>query len=401
MANVTAVKTGNWSDPTVWNTGALPTSADDVFSNGFDVTIDQNVTVLSIRQSSPANTTSRGTFILTNGVVVSATSGGFISRANSFTAGFIIFNLSTPNSATLIGNLSHAAGDQVFTVDHSGTGTLNIIGNLIGFSLSGTYNLRITSTGTVNITGNLLSHTTPNATRGILASGNCVINITGDIIWRSNTTAGSSSIINITGASTLNITGTVYGGGNVGIESNGASYIKIIGSLIANEIVGGTVGSAAISSANASAINIFTGPFISSVTGIAPFRVIRMNYFRTIGSYYEFRDETTNGALPPSAPAPATRLVSPDTIVDSPIPANVRNGITYALGSLTGTLAVPSPSSVALGVATDNTTGSAVLTPDAIWDYATANLTDPNSIGARLKNVSTVETTGEQLEAFL
>ena len=401
MANISAIATGNWSNPAIWSSGSLPTSADDVYSNGFNVTIDQNVTVLSIRQSSPANTTSRGTFILTNGVVVSATSGGFISRAPGFTGGFIFFNLAAPNSATLIGNISHQAGDQLYTVDHSGTGTLNIIGNLIGFGQSGTYNLRITSTGTVNITGNLLSHTVSNSTRGILASGNCTINITGNIIWQSNTTAGSSSIINITGAATLNITGIVYGGANVGIESSGAGYIKIIGSIIANEIVGGTVGSAAISSTNGSAINIFTGPFISSVTGIAPFRVIRMNYFRTIGSYYEFRDETTNGALPPSPAAPATSLVSPSTVVDSPVPANVRQGVTYALSTLTGTLAVPAPGSVALGVPTDNTVGTAVLTPAAVWDYATASITDPNSIGARLKNASTVDTTGSQLAALL
>jgi len=397
MANITAVKTGNWSDPTVWNTGTLPTSADDVYSNGFNVTIDQNVTVLSIRQSSPSNTTSGGTFILTNSVIVSATSAGFISRANSFTAGFIIFNLSTPNSATLIGNLSHAAGDGVFTVDHSGTGTLNIIGNLIGFVLSASYNLRITSTGTVNITGNLLSHTTANSTRGILASGNCIINITGNIIWQSNTTTASSSIINITGAATLNITGTVYGGGNVGIESSSTSYIKIIGPLIANEVVSGTVGSSAISSTNASAINIFTGPFVSSITGITPFRVMRMNYFRTIGSYYEFRDETTNGALPPTAAAPSASLVSPDTIVDSPIPANVRQGVSYALGTFTGTLAVPNSASVAFGVSVDNTTGVALLTGDS-WIAAISSSNDP--FAQRLKNISTVASTGAQLAAF-
>jgi hypothetical protein len=49
----------------------------------------------------------------------------------------------------------------------------------------------------------------------------------------------------------------------------------------------------------------------------------------------------------------------------------------------------------------DNTFGNAVLTPEGIWNYATSNLTDPESIGARLKNVSTVETTGEQLESLL
>ena len=37
MAIVRAVKTGVWSDTTVWNTGSLPTSADDVYSNNFTV----------------------------------------------------------------------------------------------------------------------------------------------------------------------------------------------------------------------------------------------------------------------------------------------------------------------------------------------------------------------------
>ena len=106
MANITATKNGNWSDATVWSSGVLPTSADDVYSNGFNVTIDQNVTVLSIRQSSPASTTTGGTFILTNGIIVNATT--FTSRANSFSNGFIIFALSSPNSATLIGNFSHS-----------------------------------------------------------------------------------------------------------------------------------------------------------------------------------------------------------------------------------------------------------------------------------------------------
>ena len=51
-----------------------------------------------------------------------------------------------------------------------------------------------------------------------------------------------------------------------------------------------------------------------------------MHYRRTLGSYYEFRDNSTNGALPPAAPAPATRLNSPEVGSDLPVVADVRFG---------------------------------------------------------------------------
>ena len=48
MADRFAVKTGNWSDTTVWDNGALPTINDNVFANTFTVTIDQPITVAKI-----------------------------------------------------------------------------------------------------------------------------------------------------------------------------------------------------------------------------------------------------------------------------------------------------------------------------------------------------------------
>jgi hypothetical protein len=48
MAVRFAVKSGNYSDPTVWDNGALPLSDDNVYPNGFTVTIDQNVTVANL-----------------------------------------------------------------------------------------------------------------------------------------------------------------------------------------------------------------------------------------------------------------------------------------------------------------------------------------------------------------
>jgi hypothetical protein len=401
MANITAVKSGNWSDPTVWSSGALPTAADDVFANAFNVTIDQNVTVLSIRQSSPVSGTVGGTFILNNGITVNATSGGFISRNNSFTQGFIRFTLALPNSATLVGNINHAQGDQVYTVDHTGTGTLNIIGNLFGFGQSGSWNVRTTSTGTLNITGSLFSGFSNNATRQLLIQGNTTVNITGDIIWRASSFGAGQSIVLIQAAATLNVVGTVYGGADYGIQSTGASLINIIGPIIGGVVVAGTLGSPALNTTNGSSVTILTGPFISNESGIQPFIVVRMHYRRTLGSYYEFRNNSTNGALPPSAPAPATRLVSPDTVADSPIPANVRQGTVYSLGSQTGTMIVPSPSNVANNVPVDNTVGTAVLDPNAIWAVPLTSINTLNSIGRRVKNAATVETTGAQIQTTL
>lgn len=398
MANITAVKSGNWSDPTVWSSGALPTSADDVYSNGFNVTIDQNVTVLSIRQSSPAATNIGGTFILTNGITVNATSGGFVSRHNSWTGGFIIFNLPSPSSASLVGSIFHERGDGVFTIDHISTGTLNIVGNLTPTGQSSSRNLRTTSTGIINITGIIYS-STGNGETSIITTGNSTINLTGDIIFRS--TSIHPALVVIQSAATLNIVGTVTGGGGFGITSIGASYIKVIGPIIGGVVVGGTAGSPAISTTNGGAINIFTGPFISHSSGIQPLYVNRMHYQRTMGSYFEFRDNSTNGALPPAGSAPATRLVSPDTVADSPIPANVRQGVTYALGSQTGTMIVPDPVNVVKNVPVDNTVGTGVLDPSAMWNVPLTYINTSNSIGKRVKNAATVESTGAQIQTTL
>jgi hypothetical protein len=53
-------------------------------------------------------------------------------------------------------------------------------------------------------------------------------------------------------------------------------------------------------------------------------------------------------------------------VFGNPAVTDVRSGVTYADGGLTGTCAVPAAGSVALGVPVDNTTGSAVLTPSAV-----------------------------------
>jgi hypothetical protein len=97
---------------------------------------------------------------------------------------------------------------------------------------------------------------------------------------------------------------------------------------------------------------------------------------------------------------------SAKTLVDAttgqmPAASDVRNGVSYASGALTGTCAVPAAASVAFGVPVDATTGTAALTPASVWDTLTSSLTVAGSIGERLKNSATVATTGDQLSAAL
>ena len=79
MANVYAVKDGDWSDPTTWNTGESPTAADDVYANGYTVTIDTSPTVLSLRSSSGTGIVSGGTFIPLDGVTLTCTGSGIVA----------------------------------------------------------------------------------------------------------------------------------------------------------------------------------------------------------------------------------------------------------------------------------------------------------------------------------
>jgi hypothetical protein len=103
-----------------------------------------------------------------------------------------------------------------------------------------------------------------------------------------------------------------------------------------------------------------------------------------------------------------------------PVAANVRQSTVYGpSGEFTGTLSVPAPSSVALGVATDNTTGTAILTAAnvrAAIGMASANLdiqldaiptASENSDAVRtnltpelnrIQNCSTVDTTAQTVQ---
>jgi hypothetical protein len=398
-----------------------------------------------------------GTFNLNSGVNVTCTNTGYGLFGNGIAN--LISYLGTGTS-TINGNVQITSlNNGVAGILHSTTGTLNVNGNINGYSSStGSSNpaIRVTSTGVLNFTGNILTGVTGGIVGCLHIQGAATVNMIGNIFCTgSNPTfsvwiAAANTIFNLTGniytavganggwtyitlnvpvICTINITGNIYGEGaastglshlplscntsatitltghiyssNSGnaigapVYLSGASYFNQIGIVLGNRTVPGFY------STSAAAINILTGPFISADTGIQPFYVARIHYRRTMGSYFEYRDSSTGGALPPIASAPATRLVSPDTVVAAPIPANVRQGRVYALGSQVGTMIVPSPANVVKNVPVDNTVGTGVLDPSALWNVPLSAINTTGSIGQRVKNASTVESTGAQIQTTL
>lgn len=79
MAERYRTATGNWSNAAQWDGGvSLPGASDDCYANGFTCTIDQNVTVASLRTTAGSVAASGGTFNATtqtiNANVIAGTS---------------------------------------------------------------------------------------------------------------------------------------------------------------------------------------------------------------------------------------------------------------------------------------------------------------------------------------
>lgn len=78
----------------------------------------------------------------------------------------------------------------------------------------------------------------------------------------------------------------------------------------------------------------------------------------------------------------------------------VRAGVQYADNTLTGTCQMPAASAVTFGALVDNTSGTAAITNNTLFDVSVASLTATDSLGARLKNSATVESVGRIIASF-
>lgn len=236
MAERWAVATGNANATATWDGGTLPTSDDDVYANGFTVTINANTHWKSANTTPGTTAVVGGSFIISSGRTLTLNNGSGNATAGTTTC--ITFNSSSGNSATLIGNpVASSLTGARYGANNASTGTLNIIGNPIGGAMSTSIGVVNSAGGTLNITGN------PTGSGGVNAAGAANLS-TGTLNVIGNPLGGTGSGaagVRQTGSGVTNITGTVTGGsgsGGSGIVLT-AGHCVVNGNVVASNIATG------------------------------------------------------------------------------------------------------------------------------------------------------------------
>jgi hypothetical protein len=350
------------------------------------------------------------TIVLDNAVnsrlnISGSVAGGSLSSAGGITL------LSAPNgNISIIGNIS-GSGSPALVFNRGATlpFTMSIVGNITSFT-SNAIQFGNTGQATVNITGSVSSPSISNSSIDI-GSGNTnlTLNISGSV---TGGPAAGVPCVNLAGNfNAININGNVTGGTNStarGINNNSTSPVTVNGSAIAT--IASAINNTGTGQVTVGVVIASTSSAAISNTGATP--VI-----------YEAATFATNGVIPISGPARLRlndnnffscsldttgykTLINVNNISNGlPAASDVRRGTTYNFGDGVGTMAVPSASYVDTGVAVGNTSGTGVYTTASllttVWDTNVSALTASNSVGERLRNISTVSSTGDQLVALL
>jgi len=395
MATYYARLAGNINASNVWATTPSGTAAavtfasgDVLVSNSFAIAINVDTNLGSsgqLRNDTLGGATAGGTFTLAAGLTLTAN----VVQGNATGGGTVVTcTFSAPSSALIVGNVTSpvntSGGSRPISL--TGSGTLNFNGNAtgdlkgagtggtIGNATSGTINFVGTATGgggilgyaienassgTINITGNCYGATAPAV--GNVSTG--VVTINGQAIG-STTTGSGSGVANLSSGSVTvkRAVGGSYGPGSAGVSAAPGVSNATLGVVSVEEIEFGANGMSPVSGGGIRLKKLGSNVAI-------------FNYCDTVGA--KTLVDATQGQMPAAT--------------------DVRNGVSYASGALTGSAYIPAASSVGFGVPVDATTGTAVLTPAAIFNTLTSTMTTSGSIGERLANASTVAVTGQQI----
>lgn len=368
----------------------------DITGNGHDITVNGNVIGSTANATAQAIYRNASGTLSVNGLV----SGGFsngssyginntalgtgtinivgsLAPLSSAYYGVCLYNLASVN-INITGDItSTRTANSTITFYNAGLSTVNIIGNVTGCSgFSSVFAISNVSNATFNITGTISGGN--GTTNHAINSTNGAFTIIGNIIGGSTTT---SQGINVSGG-TVTVNGTVTGGSNgYGIFSTGTS-VTVTGDVFA------AASFPALASTAVTTLFLVNGSIYNNGYTQAIW-VARLGI--TPNTTMVYRLATNTGAAYNFYPVGSTALGTPAT-------TDVRNGVTYASGALTGTLVVPLASAVTDGVIFDNGTIGTAQNTAASFLAELAVSTDP--LAERLRNVSTVQTTGAQIAAY-
>jgi len=428
--------------------------------NGYGSAYYGEISLWAIEQGYEIEATSEGgSLILQDGVTLECTDDKIGLSSIGSIDHFVKYSGS--GSATVIANFMESSSSNSLrksTFFHDGTGTLNIQGECrdrrpymltqdattyIAYTERYGYRIKCDGTGTTNFVGNIWYEHDGNGNERYycfdVRNGH-TFNITGDYDWSGIRTGGNQNVrtnfiliqdseLNVTGdihmysherdgvhpwgiyRSIFNMTGDIVSYFRASSDySKDYDYVRVFNSSdttktvnIIGKIETNTRGWAFYADNSYANPVVLSGPFVSGKYGESPYysNSIRIHSSGLSNNSFVFRDSTNTYSTYPSPEPNAITFVTPDVNVDLPSISDVRSGTIYGSGNYTGTLAVPLPSQVSLGIATDNTTGTGVLSASDVWSEQVSNITTAGSIGERLKNASTVESTGDQLESFL
>jgi hypothetical protein len=300
MALITSAQSGNFNATATWTGGVVPGVGDEArASTGHTVTITANATCDEI---SNAGT---GKFVINDGVTLTAN-----VTAKTTTAGNLLeFNTAAPAECYIVGNvLASVSNTSINGINNLLSGTINITGNLNGNTGQASQAAINSAGGVINITGNVTGSTGP----GLRNSSSGTIIVTG------NVEAGLGAVV-----------------GN-GIWNGSTGTVQIVGSVTASSNI------AAIFSTNASSTVRVSGSFIHAANGQVPINSSKVLLWITP------LNSVTRYAL--NGLGSFVDMFTADNALGQANPTDVRSGVSYASGNLTGRLTVPARGSVALSV---------------------------------------------------
>lgn len=380
--------------------GGTNASAAGLASTNTSILHNPSSTFITISGKAEGNI---GSGILNSGLTNMSISG--VITSNTSKAG--LENASTGRNVSIFGNCLNGSG--LYTVLNSSSATISIFGIVSGGSRTDSYSVFNTSNGNISVIG-LVGGGSNTLSKGIRNNSTGSVFVSGQVIGGSG--LNSRGISNVSTGSVF-VTGMSMGGyfsGAVGVYNSGSGTVNIVGNAVGGFLASGVENAGIGTMRVFKAVGNDFGPTLNfgktyqaGVFGLSGSRTIvdeiecgPYGVFPTKGLVYTSNSKDTIASYKTQSLRSITMFNFTSVSKYVPLPKDVRLNEVYSVGTLSGTLVLPSPSNVNIGVPTDNTTG--LLSPAFIWNVPLSAINTIGSIGKRVKNSPTTASLNKLIE---